>query len=119
MKLIDYYILALISMNIVYGQLDNLQVLEFESKRELKNYMKIISKDLGVKCAFCHDINDKSIETDHKIIAREMIKMQMDLNKQFFAQIGDSLLHSENTLLISCWTCHRGSKEPQLVRPKE
>ena len=119
MKLKDYYILALISMNIVYGQLDNLQVLEFESKRELKNYMKTISKDLGVKCAFCHDINDKSIETDHKIIAREMIKMQMDLNKRFFAQIGDSILQHENTLQISCWTCHRGTKEPPLVRPKE
>ena len=43
MKLIDYYILALISMNIVYGQLDNLQVLEFESKRELKKYMKTMN----------------------------------------------------------------------------
>ena len=81
--------------------------------------MKTISKDLGVKCTFCHDLNDKSIDTDHKLIAREMIKMQMDLNKRFFAQIGDSLLHSKNTLQISCWTCHRGSKEPQLVRPKE
>ena len=86
MKLIGFYISALISMNIVCGQLNNLQVLEFDSKRELKNYMKTISKDLGVKCTFCHDINDKSIETDHKIIAREMIKMQMDLNKQFFSE---------------------------------
>jgi len=119
MKLIGFYISALISMNIVYGKLDNLQVLDFESKRDLKNYMKTIGKDLGVKCTFCHDINDKSIETDHKIIAREMMKMQMDLNKRFFAQIGDSILHHENTLQISCWTCHRGSKEPPLLRPKE
>ena len=84
-----------------------------------KKYMKTIGKDLGVKCTFCHDLNDKSIDTDHKLIAREMMKMQKDLNKQYFAMIGDSLLKHENTLKISCWTCHRGAKEPQLVRPKK
>ena len=119
MKFIGFYIFSLISISIAYGELENLQVLDFESERNLKKYMKTISKDLGVKCTFCHDLNDKSIDTDHKLIAREMMKMQMDLNKSFFTQIGDSLLHSENTLLISCWTCHRGSKEPQLVRPLE
>ena len=81
--------------------------------------MKVIGKDLGVKCTFCHDLNDKSIDTEHKIVAREMIKMQLDLNKSFFSLIGDSLLQNENTLQISCWTCHRGSKEPQLVRSKK
>ena len=119
MKLISFYVSVLISMSIAYGQLDNLHVLKFESERDLKKYMKTIGKDLGVKCTFCHDLNDKSIDTDHKLIAREMMKMQMDLNKRFFAQISDSLFKHENTLQISCWTCHRGSKEPQLVRPKE
>ena len=119
MKFIYYYIFTLICMCILNGQLENLQVLDFESERELKKYMKNISKDLGVKCKFCHDINDKSIDTNHKLVAREMMKMQMDLNKRFFAHIGDSLLNKENTLQISCWTCHRGSKEPQLIRPKE
>ena len=98
---------------------NNLQVLEFDSERDLKKYMKTISKDLGVKCKFCHDLNDKSIDTDHKLVAREMMKMQMDLNKHFFTQIGDSLIKHENTLQISCWTCHRGSNEPELVRPKK
>ena len=106
-------------MCILNGQLENLQVLDFESERELKKYMKNISKDLGVKCKFCHDINDKSIDTPHKIVAREMIKMQMDLNKRFFKQIGDSLLQHENTLQISCWTCHRGTKLPELIQTKE
>ena len=96
----------------------NLQVLKFDSERDLKKYMKTISKDLGVKCTFCHDLNDKSIDTDHKLIAREMMKMQKDLNKHYFAMIGDSLLKLENTLQISCWTCHRGTNEPQVVRPK-
>ena len=96
----------------------NVKVLEIESRTEMKKYMKSISKDLGVKCSFCHDLNNKSIDTDHKLIAREMMKMQKDLNKQYFAMIGDSLLKHENTLQISCWTCHRGNKEPQLFRPK-
>ena len=109
----------IIIFSIGTGQLKNLQVLDFESGRDLKKYMKVISKDLGVKCTFCHDLNDKSIDTDHKIIAREMMRMQQDLNKRYFALIGESLLKHENTLQISCWTCHRGSKEPQLIRPKE
>ena len=109
----------LISLAIMQEKPKNLQVLDFESVRELKKYMKTIQKNLGVKCTFCHDINDKSIDTEHKIIAREMMKMQMDLNKRFFAQIGDSLLKHENILQISCWTCHRGSTEPQVTRPKK
>jgi len=119
MNSLRYCIALIIIFSIGAGQLKNLQVLDFESERELKKYMKTIGKDLGVKCTFCHDINDKSIDTDHKLVAREMIKMQMDLNKGFFAQIGDSLLHHESTLQISCWTCHRGSNEPQLIRSKE
>ena len=118
MKQLVYSIFILLSISMIMGEFKNVQVLKFESERDLKKYMKSISKDLGVKCTFCHDLNDKSIDTDHKLVAREMMKMQMNLNKHVFAQIGDSLLHHENTLQISCWTCHRGSKEPQLVRPK-
>ena len=122
MQKIFQFILILpivISLGIMQDKPKNLQVLDFESERELKKYMKIIGKDLGVKCSFCHDLNDKSIDTEHKLIAREMMKMQNNLNKQYFAMIGDSLLKHENTLQISCWTCHRGTKEPQLVRPKK
>ena len=97
----------------------NLQVLDFESERDLKKYMKSISKDLGVKCKFCHDLNDKSIDTDHKNIAREMMHMQMDLNKNFFALLGDSLDVHDDISQISCWTCNRGSKNPQIIKPKE
>ena len=108
---------VVVSLAIMQDKPKNLQVLEFDSNRDLKKYMKVIGKDLGVKCTFCHDLNDKSIDTAHKLVAREMMKMQRDLNKQYFAMIGDSLLKHENTLQISCWTCHRGTKNPQLVRP--
>jgi len=122
MKLLATIIIILsvfTSFGIMQDKPKNLQILEFESGRNLKKYMKSISKDLGVKCTFCHDLNDKAIDTDHKLIAREMMKMQRDLNKQYFAMIGDSLLKHKNTLQISCWTCHRGANEPQLVRPKK
>ena len=107
------------SLGIMQDKPKNLQVLDLESMRELKKYMKTIGKDLGVKCTFCHDLNDKSIDTEHKLVAREMMKMQHNLNRQYFAMIGDSLLKHDNTLQISCWTCHRGTNEPQLVRPKK
>ena len=107
------------SLGFMQDKPKNLQVLDFESERDLKKYMKSISKDLGVKCKYCHDLNDKSIDTDHKKIAREMMRMQMDLNKSFFALLGDSLHMHEEMTQISCWTFHRGTKEPQTVRPKE
>jgi len=107
------------SLSFMQDKPNNLQVLDFESERNLKKYMKSISKDLGVKCKYCHDLNDKSIDTDHKKIARKMMRMQMDLNKSFFALLGDSLDVHDDILQISCWTCHRGSKDPQTIKPKE
>ena len=107
------------SLGIMQDKPKNLQVLDFESERDLKKYMKTVSKDLGVKCKYCHNLNDKSIDTDHKKIAREMMRMQMNLNKSFFALLGDSLHMQEEMTQISCWTCHHGTKEPQTVRPKE
>jgi len=118
MKLIIYCISLIVNISLMMGEFKNVQVLEYESERDLKKYMKSISKDLGVKCTFCHDLNDKSIDTDHKLIAREMIKMQQDLNKQYFAIMGDSLMKREHAIQISCWTCHLGTKEPQLLRPQ-
>ena len=119
MNSLRFYISIIIFFSIGTGQLKNLQVLDFKSERELKKYMKTIGKDLGVKCTFCHDLNDKSIDTGHKLIALEMMKMQKELNKHVFAEIGDSLLKYNNTLQISCWTCHRGAEKPELIRPNE
>ena len=118
--LIPFFVpVLLLSIGFAEEKPKNLQILDFESMRDLKKYMKTVSKDIGEKCTFCHDMNDKSIDTEHKLIAREMMKMQKNLNKSFFAQIGDSLLHHENVLQISCWTCHRGSKNTQLIQPKK
>ena len=116
MNNINLLISIILTINMLIGDAGNMQVLSFDSKKELKKYMKSISKDLGVKCVFCHDMNDKSLDTKHKIIARDMIIMQRNLNNQFFAQMGDSLSQNQNSFQISCWTCHRGSKMPELNR---
>ena len=120
-KLINILTMLLIvsSLSFMQKKQNNMQVLNFDSERDLKKYMKSISKDLGVKCQYCHDLNDKSIDTDHKNIARKMMRMQMDLNKSFFALLGDSLHAQDDIPQISCWTCHRGSKESQTIKPKE
>ena len=120
-KLIHVLIMLFIvsSLGFIQDKPKNLKVLDFESERSLKKYMKSISKDLGVKCKFCHDLNDKAIDTDHKKIARKMMRMQMDLNKNFFPLLGDSLNVHDDILQISCWTCHRGSKYPQTIKPKK
>ena len=102
----------------IIAEFKNVQVLEFDSEKDLKKYMKSISKDLSVKCSFCHDLNDKSIDTEHKLVARDMIRMQIDLNKNYFAHMADTLAKISNLSPISCWTCHSGYKKPQLVRPK-
>ena len=88
----------------------NLKVLDFTSTKDVKKYMKMISKDLGVKCKYCHDMNDKSIDTEHKDIARFMMTMVQTQN--------DSVFNYEGASQISCWTCHRGSTAPELARPK-
>ena len=119
MKLLLKLILILLCFNILAAKYKNVHILDFKSEKDMKRYMKSISKDLGVKCTFCHDINDKSLDDNHhKIIAREMIKMQNNLNEQFFFQMSDSASKKEAILQISCWTCHRGFATPDLVRPK-
>ena len=96
----------------------NLKVLKFKTNKETTKYMKSVTKDLGVKCKYCHDMKDKSKDTDHKIVAREMMRMTMDLNKNFFIFLEYSInKNSESIVQISCWTCHQGSQHPQLSRP--
>ncbi|MFH1852802.1 MAG: c-type cytochrome [Candidatus Neomarinimicrobiota bacterium] len=84
----------------------NLQVLQFESKAELKQFMEGVAADLGVECVFCHDLRDKSSdEKKHKLVARDMLKMTAGINDQY--------LNWEGAEKVGCWSCHRGQKEPE------
>ena len=42
-----------------------------------------------------------------KLKARMMLEMVRDINAKF----GDDKTH------VTCWTCHRGSTEPEIARP--
>jgi len=76
------------------------------SNKEVKNIMKGWAQSLGVKCDFCHDLLDFSKDTEHKTIARGMVKMVNDINTKHLAKY---------KVGVTCATCHRGNAEP--VRP--
>jgi hypothetical protein len=69
--------------------------------------MRAFRTGLGVRCEFCHvQGNDASDEKPQKLTARKMIAMTQEINAKF---PDTSKVH------VSCYTCHRGAKEP-LIR---
>lgn len=83
----------------------NLKVLPANTpKKEIKKIMKGISDALGENCDFCHDLDDMSSDkNEHKVVAREMMKMTAELNKK----------HFKGKPRVTCMTCHNGKKEPK------
>lgn len=97
----------------------NLKVLDKNiSSDDLKLIMKSFKTALGVKCNFCHaesktdpkKLDFASDENKHKNIARGMMRMAMRINKKYF--------RDEKEPKVTCFTCHRGDKEPKEA-PKE
>ena len=101
----------------------NLKVLPQDISREkLDAIMDQFNQSLGVKCNYCHAEKrggqhmDFASDSNHtKDDARNMIRMTMQINKDFLLvqqpQIGDS------TLAVSCYTCHHGSPYPDSKLP--
>ena len=96
---------------------ENVKVLDIESRSEMKKYMKSISKDLGIKCSYCHDMDDKSLDNPVKDIAREMIILTRQIN----SYLNDINKNEEEKSVVSvtCWTCHKGHPEVEEERPKD
>jgi mono/diheme cytochrome c family protein len=83
----------------------NLKVL---TAQNVEITMQNITFALGLRCVDCHDVNDLSLDTKpEKLKARMMLEMVRDINAKF----GDDKTH------VTCWTCHRGSTEPEIARP--
>ena len=99
-------LIVLLFSGIVKGQdLKNVQVLPYKNTREIVPYMKGMAKDLGVKCSYCHNMKNKSLdEIQHKFIARDMMSMVKQINEDFMTPM--------KVDAITCWTCHRGSTAP-------
>ncbi len=90
----------------------NIQVLKGLPASQMRPMMNYISASLGVNCAFCHVKTGDQWEYDkddlnHKKIARKMIQMTMDINKNSF----------QGRAQVSCYTCHRGDEHAVGVPP--
>lgn len=109
-------IISIVLISIVFAndekmsELENVQVLPYTKKADIMKYMKkTVSKELGVKCNFCHNIREySSDEIEHKLVAREMMRMVLNINENTFKP----MKRDE----ISCWVCHRGQKHPELLK---
>ena len=81
----------------------NIKVLQGLPEHEFLPSMRLYSAALGVDCEFCHVEPDRSADTKvMKLMARRMITMTLELNKNMFA----------GTQSVTCYTCHRGDLIP-------
>jgi photosynthetic reaction center cytochrome c subunit len=81
----------------------NVQALKGTPANQIVPSMQFISNSLGVECEFCHvqgafDKDDKKT----KLTARQMIEMQMAINRDNFKARPE----------VTCFSCHRGSHDP-------
>lgn len=99
-----YKNLQVLPKDISPGDMQKIMVGEFEDA-------------LGVSCGFCHAKKD-STELDYasdakpeKQIARQMLRMTLNLNKDYF-KIENPMVGTSN-IAVTCNTCHRGDTFPE------
>ena len=100
----------------------NLQVLpKTVARADLLNRMKAFSQSLGVRCTHCHvgeegkPLSTSDFASDkkaNKAIARDMMRLAQRLNSKDLPAIAG--LEDPR---VTCYTCHRGSKEPAKTVP--
>jgi photosynthetic reaction center cytochrome c subunit len=81
----------------------NIQVLKGTQANQIIPSMQFIANSLGVECDFCHvrGANEKD-DKKPKQTARQMIQMQMAINRDNFKGEPE----------VTCFSCHRGSRDP-------
>ncbi|MFI5234549.1 MAG: c-type cytochrome [Gemmatimonadales bacterium] len=79
--------------------------------------MRNFAGGLGVRCQFCHEGEEgqplgtfdfASDKKQHKLIARQMMRMVEEINKRVDTLPG----HAEGDPQVTCSTCHRGVNRP-------
>lgn len=88
----------------------SIKVLNEMPADQMGKVMNMMSASLGVNCKFCHASNDGDYEKEgieHKDIARQMLRMTFDLNKNYF----------DGRPEINCNSCHQGKAHPQATIP--
>ena len=108
---------------------ENLQVLPADIGADgLRDVMRGFTRSLGVRCGFCHvgegdflEWDFASDENHHKEVARQMMRMTQGINADWLADMEhlhvDIDAANPATFAVTCWTCHRGSSEPERVPP--
>ena len=96
----------------------NVQMLKGMPADQFIRTMKGFTNALGVRCEFCHVTAPGSEipgfgafskdDLEAKRTARKMILMVGDIREKYFA----------DKEAPTCWTCHRGSKQPEFAAPK-
>jgi photosynthetic reaction center cytochrome c subunit len=86
--------------------------------------MKNITRALGVRCPFCH-VGEEGMPLEkfdfaadvkqQKQIARAMMRMTAEANTAVIKAIPDAAAQGYQ---VTCWTCHRGSRNPQHRPPR-
>jgi hypothetical protein len=108
-------------------QYKNLKILPQDiTHDQMDSVMHHFTASLNVRCGFCHVRNEATKEWDwasdsskHKLVAREMMTMTNDLNKQYFNFTGASAITITTPLMVTCFTCHQGATEPAVTPPKQ
>lgn len=100
----------------------NLQVLpEDISRGELIGVMRGFSMATGLRCSNCHEGEEgqpfstydfASDEPRLKNVAREMLRMVGDINRQYLAALPGNRGPAPT---VSCVTCHSGVRRPQTI----
>jgi photosynthetic reaction center cytochrome c subunit len=81
----------------------NIQVLKGVPADQITPTMRVIARDLGVTCEYCHDEMDRAKDgLEPKQTARRMIVMMREINKNSFA----------GNTEVTCVTCHNGHNIP-------
>ena len=87
-------------------ELENVHVLDPGTRlADARRMMMEMNVALGVQCRDCH--NPKSFASDEKplkLVARDMMRMQREINERWFPGEDDSK--------VTCWTCHQGQRIP-------
>ncbi len=88
----------------------SIKVLNEMPADQMGKVMNMMAASLGVNCKFCHASNDGEYEKEgieHKDIARQMLRMTFEMNKNYF----------DSRAQITCATCHQGKPLPQSAIP--
>lgn len=104
-------IIVLLTIGTVFSQqkaskYKNIKVLHDVLESEIPKLMMNYTRYLGVKCTFCHDINDYSNEEMRTYkVSRTMIQMLQDINKKYLSKVREQE--------VTCNVCHRGNHVPE------